>query len=102
MRSKGGDAGSGVPVRIFQKDQVDNALEFAGLSWGAFKQEPHFDSGFLCTYLKADIQEYSAFIAALAVQCRLADIMAPLVDQVQLQHDGDGDTRFWMPGIAIG
>lgn len=102
MRAKGGDVTAGVPVRIFQEEQVSNALEFAGLAWSAFKQGPHFDSGYLCTYLKADVQEYSAFIAALAVQCRLADVMAPLVDQVQLQYDGEGDTRFWMPGIAIG
>lgn len=90
-----------VPVRIFGRSQVENALTFAGLEWGAFRQEPHFDSGILCTYLKADIQEYSAFIVALAVQCRMADIMAPLADQVQLQYDDEGDTRFWLPGIAI-
>lgn len=102
MRSKGSDATSGVPVRVFQENQVANALEFAGLTQDAFRREPHFDSGIPCTYLRADIQEYSAFIAALAVQCRLADIMTPLVDQVQLQYDSSGDTRFWMPGIAIG
>ena len=101
MRAKSSEATPGVPVGVFQQMQVENALEFAGLTRDAFQRGPHFDNGHLCTYLKADIQEYSAFIAALAVQCRLVDVMVPLVDRVQLQYDGNGDTRFWMPGFAI-
>lgn len=101
MRRKDGDDVQAVPVRVFQDGQVQAALDFAGLGRGAFRQAPHPDNGYTCTYLKADIQEYSAFLAALAIQCRAADVLAPLVDQVQLQYDSSGDTRFWLPGLAI-
>jgi len=80
---------------------IEGALAFAGLGEHTLKRGPHPDSGQDCLYLEADIQQYSAFLAALAVQYRTADRLAFLADQVQLQVNGKGDSRFWLPGVEV-
>lgn len=80
---------------------IQGAMGFAGLEESALKTGAHPDNGRDCLYLEADIQQYSAFLTALAVQYRTADRLAFLVDQVQLQYDGKGDTRFWLPGVEV-
>lgn len=81
---------------------VEGALQFAGLHADALKKGYHPDTGRDCLYLEADIQQYSAFLVALAVQYRTADRLVFLADQVQLQYqDGSGDTRFWLPGVEV-
>jgi hypothetical protein len=82
-------------------DAVKAALKFAKLDWMKVKRGGHPDSGEDCLYLEADVQQYSAFLAALAVQSRTADAIGFLVDQVQLQETDTGDTRFWFPGVVV-
>lgn len=80
---------------------IQGAMGFAGLEASALKTGAHPDNGQDCLHLEADIQQYSAFLTALAVQYRTADRLTFLVDQVQLQYDGKGDTRFWLPGVEV-
>jgi len=82
-------------------DSFRLALSFAGLTWSKLHTGSHPDSGAGCLWLEADIREYSAFLTALAVQFRSADELAFLTDRVQIEHDSNGDTRFWMPGLEI-
>jgi len=77
------------------------ALGFAGLTWSKLHTGTHPDDGTACMWLEADIKEYSAFLAALAVQYRTAEELSFLVDRVQVEHDSSGDTRFWLPGLEI-
>lgn len=81
--------------------EVRMALGFAGLDGTALKSGPHPDSGEECLRLVADVRQYSAFLVALAVQRRAADELSFLADQVQIEHDSNGDTRFWLPGLTI-
>lgn len=81
---------------------IEGAMQFAGLEPEALKRGSHPDNGYDCLYLEADIQQYSAFLVALAVQYRTADRLTFLADQVQLQYqDRTGDTRFWLPGVEV-
>jgi hypothetical protein len=84
------------------EEAVTRALEYAGLDRSALMSAPHPDNGHMCLRLKADIQQYSAFVARLAVQHRAADDIAVLTDHVRLQYeDRSGDTLFWLPGVGI-
>lgn len=83
------------------ESEVSAALEFAMLDRTALKRAPHPDSGTSQICLEADIRQYSAFIAALAVRRRSADAMTETVDGVQMEHLASGDTRFWFSGIEI-
>ena len=87
--------------RQMQSDAMTRALEFAGLSWDDVRSGQHPDDGTLCAWLAADIQQYTAFVIGLAVQQRTAAALSFLADRVQLEHDSNGDTRFWMPGMKI-
>lgn len=80
---------------------IQGAMGFAGLDASALKTGAHPDTGRDCLYLEADIQQYSAFLTALAVQYRTADRLTFLVDQVQLQYDHRENTRFWLPGVEV-
>jgi hypothetical protein len=84
-----------------EPDAIERSLEFAGLPWESLRRGSHPDSGDDCLFLEGTIQQYSAFLVALAVQHRGAGRMSFLVDQVQLQTDNEGDTRFWMPGLTV-
>lgn len=86
----------------FSQEAVTRALEYAGLDRSALRYAPHPDSGGDCLRLEADIQQYSAFLACLAVQHRTADDTATLTSHVQLHYqDGTGDTLFWFPGVRV-
>lgn len=85
----------------FGSDTVKRALTFANLTPSDLKRDAHPDDGTSCLYLEADIQQYSAFLAALAVQYRSADDLLVLADRVRLQHTPSGDTRFWLPGVQV-
>lgn len=87
--------------RVIPSEVIDGAMAFARLDATTLKRGPHPDNGFDCFRLEADIQQYSAFLAALTVQYRSADEVAFLVDQVQIQHDVNGDTLFWLPGVDV-
>jgi hypothetical protein len=76
-------------------------MEFAMLDRKKLRRAPHPDNGTLQICLDADIREYSAFIAALAVRRRSADAMTDVVDNVQMEHLASGDTRFWFSGIEV-
>lgn len=82
-------------------DSIRLALDFSGLTWNKLHTGAHPDTGAECLWLEADIQEYSAFLVALAVQYRAADELSFLTDQVRIEHDRSGDTRFWLPGLKI-
>lgn len=82
-------------------DTMKRALEFAGLRWGKLHLGTHPDDGGPCMWLEADIRQYSALLVGLAVQQRTAAALSFLADRVQLQHDSNGDTRFWLPGLEI-
>lgn len=88
-------------LRVFWEPEISAALEFAKLEREALKRAPHPDSGTLQICLEADIREYSAFIAGLAVRRRSADAMVDVVDNVQMEHLASGDTRFWFSGIEV-
>lgn len=88
-------------LRVFWEREVSAALEFARLDRKALSRAPHPDSGDLQVCLAADIREYSAFIAALALRRRSADAMTKVVDGVQMEHTASGDTRFWFSGIEV-
>lgn len=83
------------------EDTVARALEFAKLNRQALKTGWSVDDGTECLYLEADIQQYSAFLVALAVQFRTADELDFLTGQVQSQYRADGDSKFWLPGLTI-
>lgn len=83
------------------RDALDLALEFAGLGRMDLTYGSHPDSGKRCLFLRADVRQYSAFLVALAVQQRSAGSLAHLVDLVQIEHDSNGDTRFWLPSLSI-
>lgn len=85
----------------FPRTAMVKALEYAGLKQTAMKSGPHPDHGGDCLYLEATIQQYSAFLTALAVQHRTADAMSGVTEQVQLQTGSSGDTRFWLPGVSV-
>jgi hypothetical protein len=78
---------------------MTRALEFAGLSWDDVHSGQHPDDGSPCTWLAADIRQYSALLVGLAVQQRTAAALCFLIDRVQLEYDSNGDTRFWVPGL---
>jgi hypothetical protein len=86
---------------VLAKGAMEAALSFAELSWDDLKRGPHPDDGHDCLYVEADIQQYSQFLTALAVQYRTADRLLFMTDQVRLQHDDQGDTRFWLPGVEV-
>jgi hypothetical protein len=85
----------------FTRLSIAKALEYAGLEQGALKSGAHPDDGGNCLYMRATIQQYSAFLAALAVQYRTADGTAPITGRVRLDIDNDGDSRFWFPEMQI-
>lgn len=77
------------------------AMTFAGLPPETLQSGADPDTGFQCLYLEADIQQYSAFLAALAVQYQTATRLTFLFDQVKVQSDRRGNTRFWLPGVEV-
>lgn len=88
-------------AKVFPRTAIMRALEYAGLRQSDMKAGPHPDTGQDCLYLEATIQQYSAFLAALAVQYRTAEDMTGITDTVQIQTDSSGDSRFWIPGVRV-
>lgn len=86
----------------FSRISVARAAESAGLKPTDVKSGPHPDTGDDCLHLAATIQQYSTFLASLAVQHRTAGRTASITESVQLQIDDRGDTVFWFPGVRIG
>lgn len=80
---------------------VEDALGFAGLPLEALSTGAHPDTGDAAWVLDATIQQYSAFLVALAVQYRTAGDMANIVDSVQIENKTNGDTLFWITDLSV-
>lgn len=87
--------------RVLGAGMANSALEYAGLGPESLAYGSDPDTGQDCLYLDADIQQYSAFLVGLAVQCRFADELAPLIGSVRLQFDGPAGNRYWLPGMRV-
>lgn len=77
------------------------ALEFAGLDAEALSIGPHPDTGQPSWVLDATIQQYSAFLASLAVQFKSASRLESIIDTVQIENRTNGDTLFWIPDFVV-
>lgn len=83
------------------KDEVARALKFAGLQQDSLSRGSHPDTGRQSWVLDGTIQQYSAFLVALAIQFRFASALEPIIDSVQVENRPDGDTLFWINGLTV-
>lgn len=90
----------GVQKTILEKE-ISRALTFAGLDRTSLSLGAHPDTGEQSWVLDATIQQYSAFLVALAVHFRSASSLESIVDSVQIENRPDGDTLFWINDLAI-
>lgn len=87
---------------VIAASMINSALRYARLGPESLAYGSSPDTGQACLYLDADIQQYSALLVALAVQCRSADDLDFLTGSVRLQYDGPTGNRYWLPGVRIG
>lgn len=101
QKDKGNEMTQETVRKVILEEGITRALEFAGLQRDTLSLGSHPDTGEQSWVLNGTIQQYSAFLIALAVQYRSASALEPIVDSVQIENRPDGDTLFWIRDLAV-